>query len=152
MLMTLFLALNTCGVPWDPVKVLPEEVQPGVAGARLSSPCRVATLPKAVREHLAEKDGDSLVMMADPNQDWNFGCGRLQGIPSRQLVAAARAGRKWVVHYRTGGLGIVETAVVLEETGARIREVWRGRCEDKREESPEAPGKTRVVARECRGE
>lgn len=150
--MILLLALNVCDVPWDPVKVLPAEVQPEVAGARLTSPCRVAALPQAVREHLAEKDGDNLVMMADPGQDWNFGCMRLQGIPSRQLVAAARAGRKWVVHYRTGGFGIAETAVVLEETGAGIREVWRSRCEDKREESPEAPGKTRVVARECRGE
>jgi hypothetical protein len=130
MLMILVLAANACSVAWDPVGVLPERIRPKLESAQMVSPCRVASLPAAVRGFLTQRLGNKQLGMADPGQQWDSSCVRPMegGLPGRQLIAAAKAGRNWVVHYREGGFAVFERAVVIELDGETIREVWHGSC------------------------
>jgi hypothetical protein len=129
MLMTLILAANACGVAWDPVRVLPEGMRSKLEGAQVVSPCRVASLPAAVQAFLLHGPENEKHGMADPGQPWNNTCLRpIEGLPSRQLIIVAGAGRNWVVHYREGGETVMEMAVVLEVDGETVRQLWEGLC------------------------
>jgi len=128
MLINLLLAANVCGVTWDPVRVLPVPMRTKLQGAQVVSPCRVASLPPAVQDLLAQTVGQKKVGMADPGKEWNAGCLQREGFANRQLVVAAKAGLNWVVHYRQGGFALVEMAAVFEEDGGTFRQVWVGQC------------------------
>ena len=130
--MVLAAALNACGVGWDPVQVLPVEVRREVAGAKVITPCRVSALPEGIRDHLAETIGEKKLVMADPDKAWNSSCLQHEGVPSRQLVAAASSGSRWVVHYREGGEAVSEWAIVLELEARGVRTLWRGSCTERR--------------------
>jgi hypothetical protein len=128
MLLSLLLAVNACGVSWDPVAVLPVEVRAALPEARVLSPCRVASLPAPIRDQLSEMMGRKLVALAEPDQEWNGACLGSSDLPTRQLVAVAQSGSRFVVHYREGGYEILEPAVVLELDGGRVRTLWSGWC------------------------
>src|SRR5262245_23581153 len=128
MLFALLLAVNACGVDWDPVAVLPDEVRAGLQEARVVAPCRVSSLPAPIRDQLSEVIGRRLVPMAEPDQEWNSACLGSSELPTRQLVAVARAGSRFVVHYREGGYEVLQTAVVLELDGTGVRTLWTGWC------------------------
>jgi hypothetical protein len=140
----LILAANTCGVPWDPVQVLPADMRAKLKNARVIAPCGVASLPVEIRHHLAEAIGERRLVMADPQAAWNSSCLRGDDRPSRQLIAAANAGSHWVVHYREGGEAVTDWAVVVELHGTEVRPVWRGSCASRSRKR--VPGRT---TREC---
>ena len=142
-------AATACGTTWDPVQVLPVDARGGLVGARVLSPCRVASLPTEVREHLAEDIGTNKRPMADPDQEWNSGCLKSERIPSRQFVAAASAGSRWVVHYREGGYVVVEWAIVLDLAGGKVQPVWRGTCIERRGQPGSLDDLLGKVSREC---
>jgi hypothetical protein len=150
MLVMLLLAANACGVTWDPVQVLPMDARESLGRARVLVPCRVVALPWAIREYLADSRSGRKLPMADPDKPWNASCMISDSVPSRQLIAAAGSDRRWVVHYREGGIGVQEVAIVLEVISAdKVRTIWQGHCTGDREERRSVDNARPIVVHQC---
>ena len=155
MLALFLMAMNACGVVWDPVAVLPSEARAKVQNSRVVAPCRVASLTEPLRAHFATELVNERprripgVGIADPDGEWNSGCALVKGKANRQLVAAAQAGSRWIIHFRQGGIAIREFVVILEESGDGVHELWRGTCEDDWRDSRSTHSRG-AASRKCR--
>ena len=130
--MTLAILLAATACVWDgsPLEPLPRRVREMFGMVREAKPCSAGELPEGVRRGLASHLHQQELEIADPGQPWASGCIPMKDRPRHQLLFVGSAGDTWLVYYRSGGIGVTRSAVVIRAGEGRVE--WHGRC---------APGK-----------
>ncbi len=64
--------------------------------------------------------------IANPNEDWQFGCDASDGLPSRQLIYFGLADNIALLTYLTGGIGVSEHILIIKFSSEKITDFWCG--------------------------
>jgi len=64
--------------------------------------------------------------IANPNEDWLFGCDVSDDLPTRQLIYFGLADNIALLTYLTGGIGVSEHILIIKFSSEKITDFWCG--------------------------